>query len=178
MANEVAVIRDYDIRDKKLVDATAQSTINSTDAIEMKTTDGSQVFIDKASFIKAVGQAFTASDPKTFTKLLGMNGDGPMGIGASDIASVLGVVNGLLPYKKEWGPLNDVVDTGIYIAYSNNGAPEVSGGYLLVISYGSSDTLTRVFQLWCRDGHSDCIYFRNKRANTWSNWYKLTGTAV
>ena len=132
MGNEVAVIRDYDIRDKKLVDATAQSTIESTDAIEMKTTDGNQVFIDKASFIKAVGQAFTASDPKTFTKLLGMNGDGPMGIGASDLASVLGVdtiyeavgiVDLGLPSGTLWADRNlgatSIYDAGYHFTWGN-----------------------------------------------------------
>lgn len=97
MTRELAQIIDKEtgdvneLRDKKLADATSQSVINTNDAIEMKTTTGEQVFITKDSFMQAIGQAFSASDPKTFTKLLGMNNGSPMGIGASDLALVLGV---------------------------------------------------------------------------------------
>lgn len=98
MTRELAQIIDKEtgdvneLRDKKLADATSQSVINTNDAIEMKTTTGEQVFITKDSFMQAIGQAFSASDPKTFTKLLGMNNGSPMGIGASDLASVLGAL--------------------------------------------------------------------------------------
>lgn len=158
MGNEVAVIRDYDIRDRKLVDATAQTTIESTDAIEMKTTDGNQVFIDKASFIKAVGQAFTASDPKTFTKLLGMNGDGPMGIGASDLASVLGVSSGtFLPLTGGTMDSNAVItfpsQTTVY------GKKRISFGELYM------------------DGYGNCIFDTTATDDNYWNVGKKVGTA-
>lgn len=58
---EIAVLNkentDYDLRDKKLADASTSSTFSSGDAIIIKRTGGSYFEVDRSSFINAIGGA-------------------------------------------------------------------------------------------------------------------------
>lgn len=55
--SEIAVIGDYDIRDRKLADETSKSSVATTDSIRMKDTDGNEVYIVRDSFVDAVRSA-------------------------------------------------------------------------------------------------------------------------
>ena len=99
---EIAVInkenQDYDIRDKKLVDASTASTVASGDAITLKTTAGTYVEIDRNSFVSAIRDILGASiasntgGTSDVNTLPALTSSGALkSISTSDIASVLGV---------------------------------------------------------------------------------------
>ena len=89
---EIAKIKGYDIRDKKLADATAQSTVASTDAIEMKTSSGDQVYITRDQFVQAVASVLNSNTKSTISQLFGADANGNhAAINMSNLASVLGI---------------------------------------------------------------------------------------
>ena len=101
---EIAVInkdnQDYDIRDKKLADASTASTVGSGDAITLKTTAGTYVEIDRNSFVGAIrdvlGASITSNTGGTsdVNTLPALTSSGALkSISTSDIASVLGATN-------------------------------------------------------------------------------------
>lgn len=73
---EIAKIKGYDIRDKKLADATSQSTVAATDAIEMKTTSGDQVYITRDSFVQAMASVLNSNSRSTISQLFGADANG------------------------------------------------------------------------------------------------------
>ena len=99
---EIAVLNkdntDYDIRDKKLADASTASTVASGDSITLKTTGGTYVEIDRNSFVDAIRDVLgssiaantgSASDVNTIPTL---TSSGELkSTTKSDIASLLGV---------------------------------------------------------------------------------------
>lgn len=92
---EIAKIKGYDIRDKKLADATSQSTVAATDAIEMKTTSGDQVYITRDSFVQAMASVLNSNSQSTISQLFGADANGDhAAINMSNLATVLGVPTG------------------------------------------------------------------------------------
>ena len=87
---EIAKIKGYDIRDKKLADATSQSTVAATDAIEMKTTSGDQVYITRDSFVQAMASVLNSNSQSTISQLFGADANGNhAAINMSNLASNL-----------------------------------------------------------------------------------------
>lgn len=88
---EIAKIKGYDIRDKKLADATSQSTVAATDAIEMKTTSGDQVYITRDSFVQAMASVLNSNSQSTISQLFGADANGNhAAINMSNLAKVIG----------------------------------------------------------------------------------------
>jgi hypothetical protein len=76
----------------------AQTTIPSDELVMLYAADGTPIAkIARDDLVKAVASVMASNSQTTFSKLLGVQANGtPMGIGASDLASVLGV----MPTKK------------------------------------------------------------------------------
>jgi hypothetical protein len=74
----------------------AQTTIPSSELVMLYAADGTPIAkIARDDLVKAVASVMASNSQNTFSKLLGVQANGtPMGIGASDLASVLG---GLYP---------------------------------------------------------------------------------
>jgi len=71
----------------------AQTTIPSDELVMLYAADGTPIAkIARDDLVKAVASVMASNSQNTFSKLLGVQANGtPMGIGASDLASVLGV---------------------------------------------------------------------------------------
>lgn len=70
----------------------AQTTIPSGELVTLYAADGTPIAkISRDDLVKAVASVMASNSQNTFSKLLGVQANGtPMGIGASDLASVLG----------------------------------------------------------------------------------------
>ena len=70
----------------------AQTTIPSDELVMLYAADGTPIAkIARDDLVKAVASVMASNSQNTFSKLLGVQANGtPMGIGASDLASVLG----------------------------------------------------------------------------------------
>ena len=70
----------------------AQTTIPSNELVMLYAADGTPIAkIARDDLVKAVASVMASNSQTTFSKLLGVQANGtPMGIGASDLASVLG----------------------------------------------------------------------------------------
>jgi hypothetical protein len=70
----------------------AQTTIPSSELVMLYAADGTPIAkIARDDLVKAVASVIASNSQTTFSKLLGVQANGtPMGIGASDLASVLG----------------------------------------------------------------------------------------
>lgn len=96
---EIAKIKGYDIRDKKLADATSQSTVAATDAIEMKTTSGDQVYITRDSFVQEMASVLNSNSQSTISQLFGADANGNhAAINMSNLALVLGSAMPFAPF--------------------------------------------------------------------------------
>jgi hypothetical protein len=75
----------------------AQTTIPSDELVMLYAADGTPIAkIARDDLVKAVASVMASNSQTTFSKLLGVQANGtPMGIGASDLASVLGVPAGM-----------------------------------------------------------------------------------
>ena len=75
----------------------AQTTIPSDELVMLYAADGTPIAkIARDDLVKAVASVMASNSQNTFSNLLGVQANGtPMGIGASDLASVLGVPLGL-----------------------------------------------------------------------------------
>lgn len=75
----------------------AQTTIPSDELVMLYATDGTPIAkISRDDLVKAVASVMASNSQNTFSKLLGVQANGtPMGIGASDLASVLGVAKAI-----------------------------------------------------------------------------------
>ena len=98
---ELAIINGYDIRDRKLADATTKTGVDSSDSIVLKTTSG-YANILKEDFTKAVrsvmGGLLSDLDKGTSIDSVACLGSGNHDFGSistANLASVLGVPRGL-----------------------------------------------------------------------------------
>lgn len=129
---EIAKIKGYDIRDKKLADATSQSTVAATDAIEMKTTSGDQVYITRDSFVQAMASVLNSNSQSTISQLFGAQANGNYAaINTSNLKSVMNLdgvpvfIKGTLPYhdtQGEWATINNDGDGILYIQITSSRA--------------------------------------------------------
>jgi chemotaxis protein CheY-P-specific phosphatase CheC len=90
---EVAKIKGLDIRDKKIADSTAVTSVAQTDSIRMTTTNGEEVFIARDSFVDAIASVFKSNAKSSITSLFGelteSNVSSVGSINMSNLASVL-----------------------------------------------------------------------------------------
>lgn len=90
---EVAKIKGLDIRDKKIADSTAVTSVTQTDSIRMTTTNGEEVFIARDSFVDAIASVFKSNAKSSITSLFGelteSNVSSVGSINMSNLASVL-----------------------------------------------------------------------------------------
>lgn len=173
--SEIAVIGDYDVRDKKLADAGTGTSVASTDAVVLKDTNGNYVEIDRDSFTDAIrsalGPILTNMTQKTAASggvvVNDSNDVGTMNL--SNLASVLGVGslathNGIHRGRN----LNNITTTGIWFTNTWDGtwsnAPEQALCTTLVLSYNEY-----IAQLFLGNN----IFFRRKIPDGWTSWVKL-----
>lgn len=86
---DIKQLRDHDIAEGPVSTNSADAT--SLKSVPMTLEDGSIIKVRFDSLVTAIGQALGASEDSTVTKVLGLNGTVPKGIGMANLASVLGV---------------------------------------------------------------------------------------
>jgi hypothetical protein len=142
----------------------AQTTIPSSELVMLYAADGTPIAkIARDDLVKAVASVMASNSQNTFSKLLGVQANGtPMGIGASDLASVLGVV-----YKKDItynvDDVDNVRDAGIYCSYKDGIG--VTG--LLVFSYAVSSFMV---QLEIRQARGIRYRTSYSGGSSWNEW--------
>ena len=105
----------------------AQTTIPSGELVTLYAADGTPIAkISRDDLVKAVASVMASNSQNTFSKLLGVQANGtPMGIGASDLASVLGVKGISLSKITNGSPMGYPVDKGTFLKI------DLSDGYTL-----------------------------------------------
>ena len=147
--SEIAVIGDYDIRDRKLTDAGTGTSVASTDAVVLKDTNGNYVEIDRDSFTDAVrsalGPILTNMTQKTAASggvvVNDSNDVGTMNL--SNLASVLGGV-GLLSQggdRTQLPVISSFYGLRFTVDYVNSSGPggAYNAGTIIALGYGFSD---------------------------------------
>ena len=86
---DIKQLRDHDIAEGPVSTNSADAT--SLKSVPLTLEDGSIIKVRFDSLVTAIGQALGASEDSTITKVLGLNGTVPKGIGMANLASVLGV---------------------------------------------------------------------------------------
>jgi len=104
---ELAIINGYDIRDRKLADATTKTGVDSSDSIVLKTTSG-YANILKEDFTKAVrsvmGGLLSDLDKGTSIDSVACLGSGNHDFGSISTANLASVLGGQVIYtSKEFG---------------------------------------------------------------------------
>ena len=87
---DIKQLRDHDIAEGPVSTNSADAT--SLKSVPLTLEDGSIIKVRFDSLVTAIGQALGASEDSTVTKVLGLNGTVPKGIGMANLASVLGGV--------------------------------------------------------------------------------------
>ena len=85
---DIKQLRDHDIAEGPVSTNSADAT--SLKSVPLTLEDGSIIKVRFDSLVTAIGQALGASEDSTVTKVLGLNGTVPKGIGMANLASVLG----------------------------------------------------------------------------------------
>ena len=121
----------------------AQTTIPSGELVMLYAADGTPIaMIARDDLVKAVASVMASNSQTTFSKLLGVQANGtPMGIGASDLASVLGAA--LLQQTPYSIDANDLVTEPrmliftTTISHSQNLPSDAVYGWLIVEKMGN-----------------------------------------
>jgi hypothetical protein len=118
---EVAKIKGLDIRDKKIADSTAVTSVTQTDSIRMTTTSGEEVFIARDSFVDAIASVFKSNAKSSITSLFGelteSNVSSVGSINMSNLASVLSALMGFMPFVAYNQNLDNNYTTPYIMAY-------------------------------------------------------------
>jgi hypothetical protein len=150
----------------------AQTTIPSSELVMLYAADGTPIAkIARDDLVKAVASVMASNSQNTFSKLLGVQANGtPMGIGASDLASVLGakqveVNNGL--------DFNSDLENGVYAmiggTYTNYpGSDAELRGYLVVYNRHSLYKAMVVY-----DTKNNINYMRVCNQGGWTAWQRI-----
>lgn len=121
---DIKQLRDHDIAEGPVSTNSADAT--SLKSVPLTLEDGSIIKVRFDSLVTAIGQALGASEDSTVTKVLGLNGTVPKGIGMANLASVLGV--GLCTTRIKFYETartaqdfyeNEAADECIFLAYAN-----------------------------------------------------------
>lgn len=160
---EIAKIKGYDIRDKKLADATSQSTVAATDAIEMKTTSGDQVYITRDSFVQAMASVLNSNSQSTISQLFGADANGNhAAINMSNLATLLGIME--IRTTTQFAPLDDV---GNYMAL-------IAGIGMQISFYDKVHNTCIQFAYNTYDYTSIRVRNYNYVSNQWNSWKNIT----
>lgn len=123
---DIKQLRDHDIAEGPVSTNSADAT--SLKSVPLTLEDGSIIKVRFDSLVTAIGQALGASEDSTVTKVLGLNGTVPKGIGMANLASVLGdtkrIFSGyFLPNKfRVWaGNSYTVTEFGLILVDYNGG---------------------------------------------------------
>ena len=147
----------------------AQTTIPSDELVMLYATDGTPIAkISRDDLVKAVASVMASNSQNTFSKLLGVQANGtPMGIGASDLASVLGDLDGL--EIASTSDLDDFKEPGTYWWREY---PQNSGGTdtwcFLIVRHLSGTRF--VIQEIYRISGDVCLRTRVYDSGTWGAW--------
>lgn len=156
--SEVAKIQGYDIRDKKLADATSANDVANTDAIELKTSNGDQIYVTRDSFMNAMMNVINANTKSSVDSVVGSVTTTENGvttteygsISAANLASVLGVsipinrdYSGKLEMTNGYGLfIGDRVGQPIILFVRGSGHAVIKNDAGVSITGGSSGKLT------------------------------------
>ena len=153
----------------------AQTTIPSDELVMLYATDGTPIAkISRDDLVKAVASVMASNSQNTFSKLLGVQANGtPMGIGASDLASVLGGVD-IVSASTIGNDLNNFKgNKRLRILYtyqlSDLANSPVSSGMAIIFSYCYEEW--DGIQLFL--GASE-VYYRSMVGGNWQSWHKIT----
>ena len=95
---DIKQLRDHDIAEGPVSTNSADAT--SLKSVPLTLEDGSIIKVRFDSLVTAIGQALGASEDSTVTKVLGLNGTVPKGIGMANLASVLGETHAFAKYAE------------------------------------------------------------------------------
>lgn len=127
--SEVAVIGDYDIRDKKLADAGTGTSVASTDAVVLKDTNGNYVEIDRDSFTDAIRSALGPILTNMTQKTAASGGvvvNDSNDVGTMNLSNLASVLSGISPLNLI-GSLTHY--NGIYVANRNLNNATMTGAW-------------------------------------------------
>ncbi len=183
---EVAKIKGLDIRDKKIADSTAVTSVTQTDSIRMTTTSGEEVFIARDSFVDAIASVFKSNAKSSITSLFGelteSNVSSVGSINMSNLASVLSDDKVFFTFRgNPSSSVNDITRTGIYrVTTSNADLPSglsFSMGILLVFGTNTATSSdARIIQVLITVSVADSIckmFLRGRKTwsdTSWTNW--------
>ena len=149
----------------------AQTTIPSSELVMLYAADGTPIAkIARDDLVKAVASVMASNSQNTFSKLLGVQANGtPMGIGASDLASVLGA----LCYK---GTANNTMDAnalpnGYWSCYNENrptNTPYIGNGG--IICFRADDVVLQI----AFDKNTQKTFYRMEAYDAWTAWHEYT----
>lgn len=122
----------------------AQTTIPSDELVMLYAADGTPIAkIARDDLVKAVASVMASNSQNTFSKLLGVQANGtPMGIGASDLASVLGGVVNIGNVGGGKDVLSTVTKNGLYqfgINTINCPKPEDQSAQWFILAFRKDD---------------------------------------
>lgn len=166
-----------ELRDNKLAKlgiSDPNANVGATDYVELMTSTGEPIKVTQQSLAAALGSIFVASDPKTFTKLLGMNSGSPMGIGPSDLASVLGVDAVYANYS-----VGSFTPGKLTFGLARNETPSGWGVYIRTTINHPTENLSLVLFI---GAFSNDLYYRKEMLGVTSStaeaWKKISYTQV
>ena len=147
----------------------AQTTIPSDELVMLYATDGTPIAkISRDDLVKAVASVMASNSQNTFSKLLGVQANGtPMGIGASDLASVLGenIKHWVTVPSSEITDVNDLRANGIYNTTNKQNSP-FDYCVIHVVNYGVDECVQIAYDI-LGSGYSKQRVFVN---GSWAGW--------
>ena len=176
MPQEVAKIKGLDIRDKKIADSTAVTSVAQTDSIRMTTTSGEEVFIARDSFVDAIASVFKSNAKSSITSLFGelteSNVSSVGSINMSNLASVLSalIATIILGGGATTTDCNTLPFGACYCDGTVSNRPSGTNGGCLTLATAQS----RKWQLYCTLNGK--LFFRYQGSSGWGSWNQIYGT--
>ncbi len=169
---EVAKIKGLDIRDKKIADSTAVTSVTQTDSIRMTTTSGEEVFIARDSFVDAIASVFKSNAKSRITSLFGeLTESNVSSVGSINMSNLASVLSALMVGKFTTLPI---------IRYDSSLNDDHTTPYIMY-SYGTNQGSLRINvpYLWSNTTYCIQIYisklrisFRQWSGSAWSNYFR------
>jgi len=177
MPQEVARIKGLDIRDKKIADSTAVTSVAQTDSIRMTTTNGEEVFIARDSFVDAIASVFKSNAKSSITSLFGeLTESNVSSVGSINMSNLASVLSALMKSTFTTLPIirydSSLVD--------NNTTPYI----MYVISNTQYSLRINVPFTWSSSNRciqilisKDRLSFRQYNGTSWGSWTGVDLTA-
>ena len=173
---EVAKIKGLDIRDKKIADSTAVTSVAQTDSIRMTTTNGEEVFIARDSFVDAIASVFKSNAKSSITSLFGelteSNVSSVGSINMSNLASVLSelLATIILGNSASTTDCNTLPVGACYCDQTVSNKPSNTNGGCLTLRVAQS----RKWQLYLTVNGK--LFLRYQSSSGWGSWNQIYGT--